>query len=541
MDTIKPSANMRFDLVDMQRLIAGVHEALNWIAGKTLGNPAYYTTAGGTERTLRPLLLYGFNCTSAGLVLTAHRTHTVGGQTHEALAFDGEGYRIAGPRSSATKAVTVVDNPGTHYLWARRVVGGLSTTTETRRHYSAALGEYPLNIDTEILDDWEIADSRVAGSSGFDVSAHADTHGRDGLWIDIATFETDGAGNIINLEPYIDATGTSIADALDSEALAWASAPPDPDRTPLNLFELISAGLQLIRRMRFGTAAAVGPSRDLLYDPTYDACFEEEGGLRFAGGETATAGLQNSYLRALATNYDQLTSGVHAMTGGDADDFRYFRGQGFIAGGNTGGGVPDPTNNRGFMYSGAVDGVATKTEVSKYWDIAPTLFCPARQNADPWSVAAGTHDHWVITSPTVVSWKLGWTRAAATSRYLVIPVSIPDKGKLAGVKVYSEVLDASANLDVYAVFVSYNKTTGATAVVYTNTYTLSVAGLGLLTLEPLKFGVDGPIVVDNSGTLVFSAHIYLVDSAGGGGALGSVIDIQRAESRVYVREASHVY
>lgn len=541
MDKPKLAANQRFDLVDMTRLITGIDTGFLQAFRDVLGYGGYYSGGAGDYLPYKANMFHGFRITSAGgLNLTIAREYTNGGLTYEALAFDKDGYRVGGPRSATTKSLVFADVLTTMPIIARRVAS--NTTTETRQYYSASLGKYSVTGTTETVDDWEVDLSRNQGVG--DVFAANNTTLRDAGWIDIGTVAGDGAGGVSTIVDKSEA-GNRNPEFLTDDTLSWAAAPAADDsvRRPTNLAEAFMALRQLVARMRWGTSAGAGR----LFDdrPTYDAAFEEEGGIRFAGGETAIAGLQNSYIRAIGSGsgYDLLVATPNSPA--DADDFNFYRALGFLAGGASSNQI-DPANAVGFCYSNDASGKSV-IGVEKNWNVSPIQMCPQGDQEDPWAVAASTHNVWYLERlgfpPRYIIY---WDPGALNGMYLFAPIYVPD-GTFVDTIDWDVEVQATfpSDLDFQCGVRRVDKTDGSEADVgpAANTYNATSGtpwdGTGVPDVTKAEaLNTANGFSIDNA-TYSYVAWCRLYDNSGV--AANTYIHILGLTIKCYIREASHVY
>lgn len=417
MDIIRPTANQRFDLVDIQRLLTFLQEAFGYIHGAKFGDLEYYTTGAAADTEKRPLLVSGFKITKTGtpsLTVNIYREYTYSGENFQALAFDKDGYRIAGPTSPTSYPLTLTASPVVGYFICRRKA--TDGTNETRQYYSTALGKYTQTTDTITYDDWEVAQS--------DTSARSTASLRDAGWIDIGEYITNGTDDITNLDYHtVDPSTGDATRAVINKFLKWTVSPPDPDRLPANLFEVISGISQILARMRYG---AFG--RDWYEDPSDDACFDADGGLRLARGGV----LQSVYIR---NPYSNQVS-IQQNTASDADDLRFFRSTAIITGDNNRAGYPDPDNTVGFLYSDDLDGASNLVTVRRYINIHGCDFLPPDNlNIHPWTLPSSGLNAWCYTGGGYVNkfsyWVYPWSTGSATnSSALKVPLNLPDKCRL---------------------------------------------------------------------------------------------------------------
>jgi hypothetical protein len=305
MDDIKLTAQQRFDLLEMTRLRSYIQEAFADIISDIFGAAHHNDGAAGFLQK-KPLIVRNFNVTEFGgpsLVLRAERTWTGGADgTHSAHIYDQSGSRITGPNSPAFRDLTVAAAPGatTRYLMVRRVVGGTDDTPEVRKFYTSSGGHASTNVNTRTIDDYELQDSTTSADTDATLSAAG--------WVDIATFETDGAADI-NVGPVILPTD------VERDLLTWAVAHPAADQTIITLFENIQVLVQLMKRMRIGEGARVWTD-----DITNDAAFDEEGGLRYGKGDTLDTGLSDVHTRVQGASEIVTDCNKTAAVLGDLED-----------------------------------------------------------------------------------------------------------------------------------------------------------------------------------------------------------------------------
>lgn len=553
MDQPRITANQRLDLVDIARWLADDQEGFAYLV-KVLGDPEYYT---GATRDVqkRPLILNNFRVMAAGgLVINVWSTWTVAGQIYHACIFGPEGERLTGPNCSVTKAHVVTNAaPGgvDRYLIARRLA--VDTTNEARQYYTAVGGKTTTNTDTETWDDWEV--SEALDETGLNFPASQQVALRDAGWVDISTFQTDGIGAVSAISSYWNEPSMLVQGA--GTKTTWTGVNPNPSQYFHNLASILFALQSVVARMRAGSIALA--PRDWFRNPNYDAAFEEEGGIRFAGGITATVGLVDTQIRTQLGGGTYDTIVVRPYNVVTSADLLTARAKGFIASANIVGGI-DPSNWFGYMYSYNVDGKAAGlTDIPKYWDVNGGELCPHNQVVDPWSAGAvnWVWRHYNPGATVAVRWEasiVGGAPGTSTS-FLILPIQVPDGCMLVNVEFVVGVLiglpDAAS--DKVTVSVSMHSMTKTTGVISNHTtgvtrvYAYSTVGAGSpwrvgggnkTVAVALLEGTDAGVVVNNAARTYF-ARIWITDVAGVGG--GSYILVDSATVKTLIREASHVY
>lgn len=561
MDEPRIVANQRLDLVDLTRWLADNQEALTYLA-KLLGNHRYFTGA-ALDVTKRPLIIANFNITIAGgLNINVGSSFTVGGQTFQAIIFDGDGNRLVGPNSTGpTQVYTVAPAaPGAvdRYLIARHVVN--TGTSETRQFYTAAAGKYSAATDTESFDDWEVSEALV--ECGVNQPASQTVALRDAGWIDIGTFQTNGIDTVTSVFRYWDlGTGENLAEFIvggDLAPFVWTGLNVPPDGYLLNLGDVIMALQSVVSRMRSGSSVLAGANpRPWYMNPNYDACFDEEGGVRLAAGQTVAAGLQDTHLRTqLGTGvYDSVV--VRPGVVADADDLLFVRAKGFVAGDTSG--EPDTTTFSGYTYTANIDGIASSLyAVFKFWD-APLIAAKPIADAgslalhlNPWhayggdGIGAPVDNCWALRTGTDALWTVRCNfPGVAFSNRLLIPIIVPDKCQLYRVHLCGNVLVVFPGgvpnaLEAHFGVSKRNRSTGVVTNLQDNVYSNSDGPPWSATGRFDEYAMTNAVaeIVYNE-DYTYWAYAYFEAKAAV--AQNYYLDLESCRVFTRIREASHVY
>jgi len=538
-DEIRPQANQRLDLVDITRWKAFLQEAFGNALGDVLGDPRYFIGA-AANMLERPVIHTNFEFTVGGaLQIDVAQSYTIGADNYEALIFDSDGYRLVGPNSTSPQSfiVTNIAIQGVdRYLIARRVATDASN--ESRKHYSAAAGEYSANTDTVTYDDWEISES--LDEVALNVPAYSNVALRDAGWIDVATFQIDAVPSVTvvtaNDPFFFAAVGQNLP-------VTWVAPPsPDrPDRMPVNMYDAFTTLCQIVHYMRWGTGAT---PRGFLSDPTNDGCFEEGGGLRFNDG---AGNLVNTYVRVLAALTNQVTITNNAMA--DADDLQHCRSKSFCTGSLASSGLPDPANNVGYLYSSLINGISSKTVVPRDWAIDGLLWVPEEQTNHPWAVPAATHNEWKLA---VYPWsrEIYWNPGgAAVSNIICCPVNVPDLVRLDKIEITVTTIvafDVPNNLNFKCRLDLFRKATNGVLSCATHTYNNGVGGIwagagtddNVIVFDRSTDAIPETESVDNTNFTYF-VTVYLDDLAGVAGNI--YFTLGGGTAKTLIRESSHVY
>lgn len=526
MDKIKVSANQRFDLTDMLRFIdTFLPEGIGHLISKLLGNANYYT--GTPDARKRPIIVKNFDMSTATLTVTINRTWST---DEEAIIFDKDGYRLTGPNSQTTDTYIVTSTPTAvdRYLIARRV--DKETSSEARAFYTAVLGRYTANTNTKIVDEWEVSEMNAEFGSNVSAASHATA--QNSGWVDIATFQSNGT--IISSFTPKDATVFEYASPITAGATttAWYR----------NYFDYIVGLGQLASRLR--------DDRKWYTDFRYDAAFEEEGGIRFAGGGTASQGLKDAFLRVVGSSYNMIRASQDTVP--TAASLIFIRGKGIIAGDSSG--LPDPTNQSGFLYSTSTTDPTSLKVVNKYINIDACDFMPGEYGASsspadghPWSDPAITAltNFWYISESVTGTYgnEFGYrieTTVGSSGTwfgpYLYIPLScLMDGSRLTNITVTIEV-DVGGMAAAHKVGVALVKktlSTGNAADITTGTpatYNLS-AGIQTVSAAATE-------TVNNS---LYTYYAVIAQSSTAALTAEDTIRIHGAIVTTQIREASHVY
>ncbi len=534
MDEVKVGANQRFDLTDWTRFIEHIQVAFGSVFGSVFGDPNRLSGA-AADVLKRPVIITNFGFSINGAPPTLSVRVTRGDAATLALVFDKDGQRVGGPNSATFRDITVTDTGGLRYIHARRLV--TDTTTEDRRHYSKSSGKYVVGVDTETIDDWEIQESAIIAGTDVALSSAG--------WVDVATVWTDGAGNINSIAAH--------DRSVDNVPILSYTNPGDTDPSgaqPINLFEAIGGLVQMLSHIRDGRRWG---------DPVYDAAFDPQGGIRFAGGLAAGTGLENAYLRLMDAAHSLLS--VQKSTVADADDLLYYRAQGFLAGGAVGGNEKlDPSIGNGFCYS---SGIGAKA-IGIIHKQAPISSCCGMPNQVGTPYQNPAHTIWTIqqigTGPpggdgSVIAWECRWNGAgtgASRSGVMMWPIRVPGGAMIYRVTMEFSYFAALPNNLRVACGVRYRKkighTNGAglvdhTAKLYHNGVAPLNGGVGSYVLEMMTTG-DNQIIVDNdddngiAGEDLF-VYMFIDDLVGVGNQ--TYFRVQSGTVHYAIREASHVY
>ena len=524
MDDVKLTAQQRFDLLDMTRLRSYIHEAFADIISDIFGAAHHNAGAAGFLQK-KPLIVRNFNITEFGgpsLVLRAERTWTGGADgTHSAHIYDQAGARITGPNSPVYRDLTVAAAPGatTRYLMVRRVVGGTDDTLEARNFYTTAGGHATTNVNTRTIDDYELQDSVTSADTDATLSAAG--------WVDIATFETDGAADI-NVGP------TALATDVERALLTWAVAPPVADQTILTLFEDIQALVQLVKRMRIGEGTRVWTD-----NITNDAAFDEEGGIRYGKGDTLDTGLTDVYTRVQGASEIVTDCNKTAAVLGDLEDHMssicYTR---------------PASAGYGYRYATAI-GSVTEAEEDRIWTYGAASFLPVPDDGftpvDPWTVAANpvaNDNHWYVVPiaglPKTPIWAVHYDPSVnvGDTDGLGCSITLPPLCQIDEVAWYVDFVNHLGNNDFL-----FCRATVSGGLSSTKNYTHADGGI-------FSAGGTGLVVAYDTGTHVYSPtssttyHAELVFYASGGvpnTAVGTLVRVYHLYVKVNIREASYVY
>lgn len=550
MEDINTQTNQRFEHLDMTRLRSRLQEGFNHIVAKVFGNPQRYI-APANDWDLRPSIIRPFRLHIQGpatdLTIRIQRYWIIiGGNKHEALAFDKDGNRIGTSSDPAAIDLVVAATPYAtpRYVQARCV--RTPSNNESRHFYTEAAGHYQQAIDTTIDEVWEVQENTT--------SADTDPVLRDAGWINIGDFQTSGPAP--DQLTVVNAWRSDMERGQDDLPLSWLSASgPDflPDLPPGNFFEQVAALYQIVSRMRYGK----NTGRYTLADPGGDAAFEEDGGVRFAEGGT----IRDAYLRlrdGTATVWDMLVAQPNSPA--DADDLHHIRGQGVIAGGATT--QIDPSLNRGHLYSTQIDqheGSGSLFPASgypvKFWPIHPLS---AISPANALSAAAGDDLWtWITTGEPLPGtvWNNGG--AGRLGNWLQFPICLPEGARITDITfdIDCVIPFVSANL-ILRSEVIYRKKLGhpnpaalVTHVTKTRAGNLvPFAAGGTYTWSALTSPGDTPIIVSSGDTgsgkvgEIISVRFQLDDTAGAVAlGVGNCLYISNGCVRYTVREASHVH
>lgn len=534
-DEVRIEANQRLDLIDITRWKQAIQEMMGNLFGDVFGNPEYFT--GAARNTLeRPNIVCNFMSIAGPgpMEISVGQSYTSGADSYAALVYDTDGLRLTGPNSVDPKVFTVT-NPlpaaTDRYLIARR--NTVNTTAESRKHYTAPAGEYSATMSTQTMDDWTISESQF--QTGSNTPAASQIALRDAGWIDIATFQVDGVPSVTVVTP-------NLPPMLTAEPLTWAVAPPVIDRVPMNLFEMITALAQIVKRLRYGAGIT---SRNWHDDPTFDAAFEEQGGIRFSDGAT---GLLDRFIRLYSVAFDQFThiTGVPV----NADDLMFSRAKAFIAGDLANNGAPKTTApGAGYLYCNVIDGVpgsGVLTAVPKHWSIVAQDFMPNQQSVDPWTCPAATHDTWRLQTGTArTSWTIYYNGAiVGDSVYLNGGIDIPNLCRIFLLHIDLSVIPAGlpVNISFTCGVRRRTKATGAVSVLSTYAYTVADGGIwaagGYGQAKAYDEAIDGTFLVNNE-LYQYQTYSYLTVAAAV--AAQDYFNISGGSIYALIREASHIY
>jgi len=513
MDEIKLTANQRFDLLDMTRLKSYIQTGFAELMRQVMGEPYHYSGVATWDRTDAPLVFRDFSVSHGGapsLVFTVSRVWTgLYSKTYEGTMFDKDGYRIGGPNSATSKQLTVAAAPGstTRYLMIRRAL--TDDTPEPRKFYSSSTGKYTTTVNTRTIEDWEIQENANSASTTAAL--------RDAGWIDLVSFQTNGTDDIT-------AQTTINSDIMFRDILTWALGATLPDQGFYGGYSSIPTMISGLRQM----LSLLRGDSDWSDDPANHAEFHSEGGLRFGSGDTSDSGKYNLYLSALSPN-------VVAVSDEDMPtaltDMEILNAKGIVTEG-----PPSPAANKGYIYTDTF-GTFTPLILEREFDVPADFFRPEEMGANTIWTSTGVHKCWRRYNSTPPGWVLTWNGnggGADTSYYLLGAVHLLDGVRIYQMEVFYNVLSTSSSITVEHALRRYNKSTGATSAVGSNS---SVVGTSTGWTQKTTF-TSGSIAVDNE-AYGYYVQIYLSDPVGVDE--GDIIRFHGATIHGQIREASYIF